>query len=184
VLYSFNYDLIDGANRRADYTILIERIRLLDDVVHDELSGWYISHDASLPMLQAYLTATLRPEDRSAVEPVTAKIIGANLAAPVEAWLQAHGIRVLPVMPLAASKVAEFEQTLLRKRELRELAKASAARHFAAKVTRPKPPLFPLPVPVSAPKPAPSLSSMLSLYSQPEPGPLTRAIMGSSLGRP
>jgi hypothetical protein len=184
VLYSFNYDLIDGANRRADYTALIDRIRLLDDVLHDEYSGWYISTETSIYMLQAYLAKTLRSEDRYTLEPVP-KTIGASLAPSVVAWLNAHGVGVLSTVPAAAKLVDEFEIKLLRKRELNELVKANVARHFAARAARPKPapPLLPLPLPYRAPAPVSGLGALTAAFAPPAPGLLTLAIMGSPLGR-
>jgi hypothetical protein len=134
-------------------------------------------------MMREYLAASLRPEDRFDVTPVHKVVAAQGLDPKVVAWLQTHGVTVLQKNLRAAAMVAALEQKLRRKREVTELAKACVVRHFAAKAAGPKL-FFPLPVPVRAPKPAPSLSSMLSLYSPPEPGQLTRAIMGSSLGRP
>lgn len=166
MLYAFNYDLIGGEYRRADYTILKERILLLEDVVHDEYSTWYISTNTWVTVLQAYLAATLRPEDRYTLEPVPKTIGAGGLSPTVMAWLTAHGVRVLPVLAPAAAHAAKFEHELLRKKQLREMAKEAAERYLRRPIPT-RPPLAPLPVPnlVRTPTQAPSLGSLAALLA-------------------
>jgi len=130
VLYSFNFDLIDGQNRRPDYALLDDRIELLGDVIHDEYSGWFISTDTSVFVLQAFLTATLRPTDRYTLVPVP-KTIGARLSPASVSWLKEHGVTVLPVMPAAVAFAEKFERELLIKKQRREALEAVCARHLA-----------------------------------------------------
>lgn len=130
VLYSFNFDLIDGQNRRPDYALLDDRIELLGDVVHDEYSGWFISTNTSVFVLQAYLAATLRPTDRYTLLPVP-KTIGARLSPASVSWLKEHGVTVLPVMPAAVAFAEKFERELWIKKQRREALEAAArARHL------------------------------------------------------
>jgi hypothetical protein len=127
VVYEVNYDLRgENGERREDYAILEERINLLGDAMRVEYSTWLVDASCMLPMLAAYLKKTLRPDDRLRVFAAAKVTTADGLSADQQRWMVAHGIRIWPASPFAASAVGEFEAELHRKRRSRDIALAAA----------------------------------------------------------
>ena len=177
MLYEVNYDLIGGADRRGDYTLLENRLLDLDDVLHIEYSTWFVNVEATLPMLDAYLRRVLQPKDRMTVKPAAKAMTASGIGADALAWLRAHGVTIWPSNLVSPAIAAEFERGVQRRKQLREMAKEAVERYFnRGPVSRPL--LAPLPLPRVLT--APPTENLFARLTQPPPSNLFAGLLAST----